>query len=68
MGFDAFGIMGEPGADKTWPPGFPIPWEVLDLIIGAGDEYDGDAVKAENNKNDDGSNTIRQKWLQYDIN
>lgn len=47
MGLDAFGIMGEPGADKTWPPGFPIPWEVLDLIIGAGDEYDGDTVKAE---------------------
>ena len=48
VGFVAFGIIGDPGADKTCPLGcWPIPWEVLDLIIGAGDENDGDAVKDE---------------------
>ena len=46
VGLVAFGIIGEPGADKTCPPCWPIPCEVFDLIIGAGDENDdGDAVK-----------------------
>ena len=45
VGLVALGIMGDPGADKACPPGWPMPCAVLDLIIGAGDEYDGDAVK-----------------------